>query len=146
MGDEIMDQTKTGADNYFLLPQDVMDILREHANSLDGVMEDSEYLFPSVLGGLRARSVLDKPFQEVTAALGWKLHLTPRAMRRTFKNIARNRGVSKFIVKKISGHSTDQMHEHYSTAELAEIHDAISRVAAVMRPPPKPKPAPTDTG
>lgn len=71
-----------------------------HANSLDGVMEDSEYLFPSVLGRLRARSVLDKPFQEVTAALGWKLHLTPRAMRRTFKNIARNRGVSKFIVKK----------------------------------------------
>jgi integrase len=135
LGREIMDQTKTGEDKCFPLPSAVIDVLKAHVDGLEGPMRESEYLFPSITGGLRARSVLDKPFQEVVDALGWTLHVTPRAMRRTFKDLARQSGATEFIVKEISGHATDQMHELYSTAQQAEISAAIGGVAELMTEP-----------
>lgn len=140
-GDEIMDQTKTGQDLDIPLPASVIRVLREHVASLDGFMEDSDLLFPAVTGRLRACSVLDKPFREVVAALGWTIHLTPRAMRRTFQDLSRHAHVHDLVTRRISGHATEEMQFHYSTAEDEEMLSAVTEVATVLLAGPPPLPA-----
>jgi hypothetical protein len=133
---EVMDETKTGLDQELPLPPAVMMVLRTHVAALpDGAMKSSELLFPSTLGGMRARSVLDKPFREVLAALKFKLRLTPRGMRRTFNDLARKADVHDVVTRAISGHQTDKMQKHYSTAEREEMCAAIGKVAAMVRLP-----------
>ncbi len=132
MGKEIMDQTKTALDQEIPLPPAVMEVLREHVASLDGAMGDSDYLFPSVIGGLRARSVLDQPFRQVVQALKWDLKLTPKAMRRTFQDLARRANIHDLVTRAISGHTTERMQRHYSTAQNAEILHAVGRVAGFL--------------
>jgi hypothetical protein len=129
LGHEVMDSTKTGLDQEIPLPDVVIQVLKEHAASLEGRMASSEYLFPSTTGGLRSRSALDKPFRDVMAALKWGLHLTPRAMRRTFQDLARKADVHDLVTRAISGHATERMQRHYSTAQREEILGAVRRVA-----------------
>jgi integrase len=132
LGTEIMDQAKTALDQELPLPPAVIAALKEHVDSLEGEMVLSDYLFPSVTGGLRARSVLDKPFRAVLKALKWEIRLTPRGMRRTFQDLARKADVRDLIVRAISGHATDRMQRHYSTAQREEMQEAIGWVATML--------------
>jgi hypothetical protein len=146
MGKEIMDQTKTALDQEIPLPPAVFDVLREHADSLEGLMAESDYLFPSLIGGLRARSVLDVPFREVAKALGWNLKLTPKAMRRTFNDLARRANIHDLVTRAISGHATERMQRHYSTAQHAEILYAVGCVAGLLGAKPADDPSSPDSG
>jgi hypothetical protein len=132
LGKEIMDQTKTGRDQEIPLPTLVLWVLREHAKSLEGKMAESEYLFPSTTGGLRSRSALDKPFRDVVKALKWDLKVTPRAMRRTFQDLARRAQVHDLVTRAISGHATDRMQRHYSTAQREEMLSAVDKVVSLF--------------
>jgi Phage integrase family len=132
LGKEIMDQTKTGRDQEIPLPTIVLWVLREHVKSLEGKMAESEYLFPSTTGGLRSRSALDKPFRDVVKALKWDLKVTPRAMRRTFQDLARRAQVHDLVTRAISGHATDRMQRHYSTAQREEMLSAVDRVVSLF--------------
>jgi integrase len=138
LGREIMDRTKNKHDLQLPLPPVVLDALREHIAALEGPMAESEYLFPSTTGGLRSRSVLDKPFRAVAKSLGWSMRVTPIAMRRTFQDLARNANVRDFITRAISGHETERMQEHYSTAQREEMLTAVGRVATALVPPESP--------
>jgi hypothetical protein len=132
LGDEIMDQTKTSIDQEIPLPAAGMRVLREHVASLPhGPMRDSGYLFPSTTGGMRSRSVLDKPFRRVLKALGWKVRFTPKGMRRTFNDLARNANVHDVVTRAISGHQTERMQVHYSTAEREEMRAAVGKVISL---------------
>jgi hypothetical protein len=132
LGTEIMDETKTALDQEIPLPPAAVRVLREHIASLpEGPMSKSPYLFPSVTGGMRSRSVLDKPFQEVLKALGWKIRLTPRGMRRTFNDLARDAEVHDVVTRAISGHETERMQRHYSTAQREEMREAVGRVISL---------------
>ncbi|HEX3595513.1 MAG TPA: hypothetical protein VHU80_10435 [Polyangiaceae bacterium] len=91
-------------------------------------MRSSSYLFPSITGGLRSRSVLDKPFADVLEALGWLLHFTPKGMRRTFNDLARQAQVHDIVLRAISGHQTERMQRHYSTAQREEMRAAVGKV------------------
>lgn len=133
LGKEIMDQTKTGQDQEIPLPVEVIDLLRGHVNALPaGAMQDSEYLFPSTKGGLRARTVLVKPFKEVLTALKWNIRLTPRGMRRTFQDLARRAEVHDIVTRAISGHATESMQRHYSTAQHDEMRSALGKVVRLL--------------
>ena len=121
LGKEIMDQTKTGVDQELPLTSAVLWALREHVASLEGKMRESEYLFPATTGGLRSRSALDKPFRDVAKALGWTVKITPRAMRRTFQDLARRAQIHDVVTRAISGHSTERMQRRYSTAQREEM-------------------------
>jgi hypothetical protein len=134
LGHEIMDQTKTARDREIPLPPVVLDVLREHVASLEGPMASSVYLFPSITGGLRSRSALDKPFRDVTRALKWDLRVTPRAMRRTFNDLARKAKVHDLVTRAISGHLTERMQRHYSTAQRDEMLTAVGRVVSFLAP------------
>jgi hypothetical protein len=99
----VMNKTKTGRDNEIALPPAVLDVLREHAGTLEGKMAQSDLLFPSETGGLRTRNVLAKPFEAIGAELGLKFRLTPRGMRRTFNDVAREAGIHDVVTRSISG-------------------------------------------
>jgi hypothetical protein len=134
LGNEIMDQTKTGRDLEVPLTTMVLWVLREHVASLEGKMAESEYLFPSTTGGLKSRSALDKPFRDVAKALGWTMTLTPRAMRRTFQDLARHAQIHDVVTRAISGHETERMQRHYSTAQRDEVRSAVNRVVSLFAP------------
>jgi len=133
-----MEQTKTGKKQRIPLPADMMAILHEHVKALEGPMAESDLLFPAITGGLRSSSSLDKPFRAVTAALGWTMKLTPRGMRRTFQDTTRDGGIEGVVTRAISGHQTEEMQEHYSTARQKEMLTAVSTVMSTLLPPARP--------
>jgi hypothetical protein len=94
-------------------------------------MRKSPYLFPSETGGMRSRSALDKPFRDVLMTLGWTIRLTPRGMRRTFNDLARDADVHDVLTRAISGHETERMQRHYSTAQREEMRQAVGRVISL---------------
>ena len=131
-GDEIVDHTKTKLDQDIPLPPALMRVLRAHVAALPaGPMRESIYLFPSITGGMRSRSVLDRPFHEVLNALGWSLRFTPKGMRRTFNDLARHAHVHDITLRAISGHQTEQMQRHYSTAQHDEMRAAVGKVISI---------------
>ena len=134
MGDETMDMTKTARDQYITLPDDLMDILRWHVETQleTQEMRDSQLLFPAITGGFRARSALDKPFAAVCMKLGLRKKITPRAMRRTFNDLARAANIKDVVTKSISGHVTDKMKEHYSTVVGAEQKESLTNLVSLV--------------
>jgi integrase len=73
----------------------------------------------------------DKPFRDVLAALGWTIKLTPKGMRRTFNDLARQAHVHDIILRAISGHQTERMQRHYSTAQQEEMRAAVGKVISI---------------
>ncbi len=91
-------------------------------------MRSSELLFPAEDGRFRSRSALKKPFATVAKALELKQHISPRAMRRTFQDLARAAEVKDLVTRAISGHATETMQHHYSTVAADEKQRAIAKV------------------
>lgn len=60
-------------------------------------------------GGFRARWALDKPFRMVARATGLEKRVAPRAMRRTFRDLARAAEVNDLVTRAIDGHATESM-------------------------------------
>ena len=107
----------------------LIDILKQHVDALpDGPMRESELLFPSLSGGFRAPSYLDKPIRVVARAAKIQKTLTPRFMRRTFQDLGRAGQVHDFVVRAISGHATMNMQERYSSVSGDEVRRGLSRV------------------
>lgn len=131
IGDDVMETTKTDLHQRLTLPKELLDVLRWHVDEqlLHTPMRMSDLLFPSTNGGFRARSVLDKPFDEVSKSVGLKFNFTPRGMRRTYQDLARAAGIHDAVTRAISGHSTPAMQLHYSTARGGEVKHALSKVA-----------------
>lgn len=103
-----------------------MDVLRWHVYEqlLHTRMRMSDLLFPAVTGGFRARSVLDKPFDEASKAISLNVNFTPWGMRRTYQDLSpqgagtrgalssslrRVAGIHDALTRGISGHATPAM-------------------------------------
>lgn len=130
----VMNRTKNAKDQRIGLPAEVMNVLRDHVKMLesrDNAASRSDLLFPSDVGGFRAASALDKPFEACCKALGLEKRITPRAMRRTQQDLFRAGNVHDTVLRSISGHSSEIMTRHYSTAQLAEQREAIGAVVAL---------------
>ncbi len=129
--DVVEDFTKTKRDLVLPLPPVVMAVLKWHVATCltTEAQKASELLFPTDEGGFRSRSCLDKPFADVTRRVGLTKRITPRALRRTFQDLARSALLSGVATKAISGHATDAMRIHYSTAAEAEVLEGINAVA-----------------
>lgn len=102
--------------------------------------ECPDLLFPAITGGFRTQKVLNVPIAETAAELGIKKHLTQRALRRTFNDLARAAQVNDLVTRSISGHLTGQMQHHYSTVNGAERRAALAKVIRLVdarsaRPP-----------
>ena len=125
-----MATTKTKIRQRITLPDVLVDILRWHIDTqlTTDAMRQSELLFPAEDGGFRSRSALKMPFVAVAAAIGLKKHVSPKAMRRTFQDLARAAEVKDIVTRAISGHATETMQHHYSTVAAEEKKLAIAKV------------------
>ena len=92
-----------------------------------------ELQFPSETGSFRSPSALDKPFSEVGKAIRIRKRITPRAMRRTFQDLARNADIEAIVRQKICGHATDEMSDLYSTVPQREIQAAVGAVISLAK-------------
>lgn len=135
-GTEIMPATKTGRDQRIRLPPELVAVLREHIDALTGRGAASDLLFPSTTGGFLPVKALAEPFEIVGQVVGLPFRVTPRAMRRTMQDLAREAGVSDVVTRAISGHATAAMQRHYSTARDHEVAATLtlltSRACAVV--------------
>lgn len=135
---KIMDKTKTGKDGSITLPAAMIAILRSHVERLTGKQLESDLLFPAADGRLRTRGVLVKPFAVIAKAMGITYPLTPKAMRRSFQDIAREANLHDAVTRSISGHHTPEMQIHYSTARGDEQRAALEKTHALIAGEPKP--------
>jgi integrase len=131
----VMEMAKTNHDQVIKLPEFVMSVLRWHVDKqlTTRDMERSELLFPSEVGGFRSNSALTKPFKVIAKAMGLKKQISPKAMRRSFQDAMREAQVANVVVRSISGHLTDRMQQHYSTAQGHEQEQAIARIVDLTR-------------
>lgn len=126
IGDEVMERTKTGARQKIYLPREVLKVLRWHCDTQLSLKQlQTDLLFPSASGGFRARSVLDKPFHEVSQLLGLGYDLTAKALRRSANDAFRQAGVSPTTMASLTGHTTDSMRALYATVSATEQRKAI---------------------
>jgi hypothetical protein len=131
-GDEVREATKNATRFRVTLPPDVMAILRWHEGRLPpGPMRESDLLFPSETGGYRSSTVLDKPFKDVCQHLALGKKVTPKAMRRTFQDLARLAAVDGLVQRSICGHLTEEMTERYSSVAQAEVQAALGKVVSL---------------
>lgn len=130
VGEEVMRTTKQRRRYTIGLPEEAMHVLRWHVDTQLRTPEQraSELLFPAEDGRHRSPSVLRKPFAEVAQELGLAKHVTPRALRRTFNDLARAAQVQDVVARSISGHLTEGMQRHYSTVSGDEQRRALARV------------------
>lgn len=133
-GQEVMQGVKTGGEERVHAPEELFDVLRWHVDTQLrlGPQQESELLFPSLTGGFRARSVLDKPFAEVATNMGLAKRITPRGMRRTFQDLCRAASVSDLVTRSISGHATETMQRHYSTVSAQEQQNGLANVIRLI--------------
>jgi integrase len=129
---EVMNTTKTGLRQKIALPAELMDILRWHVDRLpEGAMRDSELLFPGKQGGFLACSTLADVYRRLLSQLGMKKRITPRAMRRTFQDLARAAEVRDVVTRAVSGHATATMQHHYSTVSAEEMRHNLAKVVSL---------------
>jgi hypothetical protein len=130
------------------LPAEVLDILRWHVERLErenerrakrspenaAAMAASDLLFPCEPngrnrgGGYRTKWSLDRAFEDASKAIGLPYRVTPRALRRTFQDVAREAGLSEVLTRGICLHKSPEMTARYSTVRLGETEAAIGKV------------------
>jgi hypothetical protein len=94
-------------------------------------MRKSTLLFPAEGGGLRGPRDLRRFFEAAVSELGLTKKVTGRALRRTFQDLTREAEVDAVVAKAISGHATDAMRVHYSTAADSEVQTGIAKVISL---------------
>lgn len=136
LGETVLNTTKQRTRYTIELPPSAIEVLRWHIRTQLETPEqqDSPLLFPSVTGGFRAPTVLNKPFATVSDAIELGYHFTQRGMRRTFNDLMRAAEVEAIVTRSISGHLTERMQDHYSTVSGAEQRASIAKVIALMAP------------
>jgi hypothetical protein len=129
-----MNRTKTKRDLEIKVPPLMLEVLKWHVETqlLTDEQKASDLLFPREDGGLRDPKLLRKPFEHVAKELSLKKKLTPRAMRRSFQDLARNARVDDLVTRSISGHATEQMQRHYSTVSDREQAEGLAKVLRMM--------------
>lgn len=118
----------TAADGNLKLSADVIAVLQERRDGMNGYAASGDSLFPAETGGFVTASCLDKPFRRIVAAAKIKKLITPRAMRRTAQDLSRLAGVNDLVTRAVSGHSDITMQELYSTIRGEEMRKSLAAV------------------
>ncbi len=132
-GQEVRKRIKTLLPITVDLPVPVAAVLREHIAELEKnpTTRASDLLFPSRrTGKLQSKTGVADAFEKVRVKLGLP-KLTPKAMRRTWKDVARTAGIDAFVRKQVAGTNTDRMVDLYSTARADEKRTAVAKVVSI---------------
>ncbi len=129
---EAIGRTKTDSTRGRVpMPDELARVFRWHVGRFEVRQVQSDLLFPSVTGGYRAPSVLDKPFVDVSQAIGLKYVITARAMRRTFQDLCRAAEMRDVVTRAVSGHATEAMQRRYSTVSMEERREGVAKVISI---------------
>jgi len=71
------------------------------------------------------------PFEKTDEAIGLGKRVTPRALRRTYQDLARAAEMKDLVTRAISGHATEQMQQHYSTVAQTEMRQEIAKIVSL---------------
>lgn len=144
LGQEVMDQTKTGDDLELPLDDALVDLLRAHVARFCG---RSDYLFPGRYGGILSQNTIGEAFARAREALGRQFHqhkvgcedracegcgltkkITPRAMRRSFYNLTDHLQARDQLARAITGHRTPAMADRYRTQQQDDKRALLAKV------------------
>lgn len=123
--------TKTGKARHIPCPSLVFEALREHRQ---GQLKEQTpglargIVFPSIEGEYRRGTSLKKPLNLLADHLDLPVRVTPQVLRRTFNTLLVAAQVDRIVLRSITGHSSEQMTEHYSGIGVELKRAAIERV------------------
>lgn len=120
--------TKTRARRSVALPPELAEILREHHLDLvtrRGPGLAAGMVFPSAAGNYLHTPGVRKALLKALATARVTLRATIHGMRRTLNSELRKR-VPGDVVRSITGHTGEDMTEHYSDVALEEKHAALA--------------------
>jgi integrase len=118
----------TASDGDLKMSAEVVTILQELRDGMNGYAASGDLLFPAETGGFVTASCLDKPFRQIVTTAKIKKLITPRAMRRTAQDLSRLAGVNDLVTRAVSGHSDIAMQELYSTIRGEEMRKSLAAV------------------
>lgn len=125
--------TKTGEEREVAMPPELSAVLRDLRRCM---IEDqapglaSGYCFPSPRAGeLLWSSVAGKVAKRALKAAGVKRRVTVHGLRRTFTNLV-SQSARPEVVRSLTGHSDEEMRQHYTFAEREEKQAAAASLVA----------------
>jgi len=125
-------RSRRSADRTPLWPETI-EAIEAHRLGFNEAQRASGLLFPNRQGGLRSRSHLNKPFQDILACAGIDKRLTTSSgPRRTASRLYRKVSDSA-VAQAVAGHLTEQMHRHYGRVDDEEKRQAARRLRARLR-------------
>lgn len=135
-GQVVMNMTKTGQDQEFPLPPEVLEILKWHIQEFHSTKRqlEGELLFCSPQGNLLHPAILTWSCNKVSEALGIKFRLTPKgAGRRTNTSVNQAAGASAAEAALLTGHQSGKMVALYTDpgVKLAKQREGIARVVSL---------------
>ena len=112
--------TKTATTRTPPLTRELAAVLRKHRQRLKrdenpGLFEG--IVFPAPAGNRRRASDLHDPMRKISEACDFDIRVGPQVLRKTFITLLGNAGVRREMIKAITGHSTDEMHDHYTVVQ-----------------------------
>lgn len=119
-----LDTTKTDEVRVAPMVDAVADALQEHRRELlrlgnpglhDGIV------FPSSTGGRRDAPSLHRPLQKIADLANIDVRVGPQVLRVTYITLSREAGMDPAHIKAITGHATEEMHQHYTRPTMEDL-------------------------
>jgi integrase/recombinase XerD len=135
-------QSKGRKDRHVMLPQEVLDLLREwwkvRSTRYDaGVPPQERWLFPGRRKGLHLTTrQLSRLFHETTAAAGIRKHVSLHSLRHSFATHLLERGTDIRVIQALLGHDkldTTARYTRVATGMIAKIESPLDGLSARRR-------------
>lgn len=132
LGQTFMNCPKNAKGQRIGVPQEILNILKWHGETqlTDKERSTSDLLFPGKHGFV-SRQTIYRIIPDILRHAGITKHITQRAWRRTFNDLARLASMDHLVLRSISGHSSESMTELYSTVYGAEQRAGLARIAEI---------------
>jgi hypothetical protein len=130
-----IDDTKRGRARTLPLAPQLLEVLRAHRRALVAEQDPglaAGWVFPGRAGKLLHNSTLRAPMQKVLKAAMIEHWFSVHGFRRTFNNLLREVTQDKVVVRSMTGHSTEEMTEHYSHVALDEKQAAVAKLVRLV--------------
>lgn len=135
----IIGRPKNGKPRFVPLPQVLLDELDAHKERLEakkhlGLEDDWVFATISMEGkaSMRRTATATKAFARWTRAAGIDRMVSPHDLRRSIIDYMRLSGSDAVVIRRLVGHSSEQLRDRYSTVGDAEAAGEVDKVVAVL--------------
>jgi len=93
---------------------------------------DRGLIFPSERGIYRTPGTVKRTLTKICGAATITKKVSPKWMRHTYNNLMRQAKVDRIVLRATTGHSAEDMTEHYSHVSMEEKKEAAARVLEMV--------------